>query len=700
MSIRIESIAVNGLGPIPSIQWAFKDINLVYGKNENGKTYLVEYILRSLFKTSYKTRPLTDSGQVIVSGIGNSPLSFNPKTRDKIDSLILGAGGGIPADLSRLCVVKAAETSMSTIPGETVTKSILKEYLSDQNALDRISDRIPAAVRESEWKNGEIIPGKYQGLIKTWREAQHSLEKVLELMARIDSDYSESQAKKASMELEEVKKKISLQQRAKRAYAYQVASRIETLQQKLDLIPESKISRAWGIAARVDDLRAQILKSKQRMEDLQPGCEHYLWLESAIEECEKRPEGLKKDGKLLFVVLSILSILLTIAASFYEPILSLVFGLLTVLFILLAYRQFQFNLRSSSDRQEVEKIYREYEGKFGEQARSIATLKRTRDSIKPNFYELETLKGQLGGLTGELSRAEADQARVLDEICGTHSDFENPKVEINKAQERRNAFSGQLEKNQIELASLNVDPAEIQAEAVQTKFDKAELSALEEKKQELEGIIASENQNLQALKQRICDITRDPISTGWDDLIENLRTIQQDKFEECKFFKAQIIAGIFTTRVISEFRKLEDDNIQSALKSDLMTEPLKEITHTYTGVELEGDELVVFNAMNRYPLAAMSTGAQEQVLLALRIGLAAHVLGNRKMFLILDDAFQHSDWQRREWLVDKLASLSKAGWQVIYFSMDDHIKQLFDERIKPKFNERYCLFELNTKTVQ
>ena len=64
MQIRIDSLSVNGLGPIASIKWQFQDINLVYGRNEQGKTFLVEYLLSSLFKKSSKTRPLTDSGPV------------------------------------------------------------------------------------------------------------------------------------------------------------------------------------------------------------------------------------------------------------------------------------------------------------------------------------------------------------------------------------------------------------------------------------------------------------------------------------------------------------------------------------------------------------------------------------------------------------------------------------------------------------
>ena len=62
--------------------------------------------------------------------------------------------------------------------------------------------------------------------------------------------------------------------------------------------------------------------------------------------------------------------------------------------------------------------------------------------------------------------------------------------------------------------------------------------------------------------------------------------------------------------------------------------------------------------------------------------------------ILLDDAFQHSDWQRREYLVDEMVSLSNLGWQVVYFSMDDHIKGLFEKRVKPKLKDRFKLIEL------
>ena len=75
----------------------------------------------------------------------------------------------------------------------------------------------------------------------------------------------------------------------------------------------------------------------------------------------------------------------------------------------------------------------------------------------------------------------------------------------------------------------------------------------------------------------------------------------------------------------------------------------------------------------------MSTGVREQAFLALRMGFASIAMEGKTGFLILDDAFQHSDWNRRENLVKRTMSFVQSGWQVFYFTMDDHIRDLFED---------------------
>ena len=88
------------------------------------------------------------------------------------------------------------------------------------------------------------------------------------------------------------------------------------------------------------------------------------------------------------------------------------------------------------------------------------------------------------------------------------------------------------------------------------------------------------------------------------------------------------------------------------------------------------------------------TGAREQVLLALRMGFASRLAGGQPLFLLLDDAFQQSDWERRERLVAQVVELAEAGWQVTYLTMDDHLRDLFKNAGEKAFEDDFNYYEI------
>jgi uncharacterized protein YhaN len=108
---------------------------------------------------------------------------------------------------------------------------------------------------------------------------------------------------------------------------------------------------------------------------------------------------------------------------------------------------------------------------------------------------------------------------------------------------------------------------------------------------------------------------------------------------------------------------------------------------------------MVYDGLGRFALSELSTGAQEQVLLALRLAFSRSIFGQESLFLILDDAFQHSDWQRRERLVAEMVSVARQGWQIIYFTMDDHIRDLVHQYVRPEFHDQYCFRDLTANVV-
>ena len=56
MAIRIESINVNNLVPLPEFHMNLAAVNLIYSHNELGKTHLVEFLIQSHLKKERSKR--------------------------------------------------------------------------------------------------------------------------------------------------------------------------------------------------------------------------------------------------------------------------------------------------------------------------------------------------------------------------------------------------------------------------------------------------------------------------------------------------------------------------------------------------------------------------------------------------------------------------------------------------------------------
>ena len=153
----------------------------------------------------------------------------------------------------------------------------------------------------------------------------------------------------------------------------------------------------------------------------------------------------------------------------------------------------------------------------------------------------------------------------------------------------------------------------------------------------------------------------------------------EEAAEKYREITAQILAKIQVKTAIQEFREEENTRIADGLKRQELTKPLRALTGRYDRIRQEEDSGLVLmtDEDEEYPLAGISTGAREQIYLALRMGFASIAMEGQTAFLILDDAFQHSDWDRRKNIIDHTLSLVENGWQVFYFAMDDHIRDLF-----------------------
>jgi uncharacterized protein YhaN len=251
-----------------------------------------------------------------------------------------------------------------------------------------------------------------------------------------------------------------------------------------------------------------------------------------------------------------------------------------------------------------------------------------------------------------------------------------------------------MQRLRLELQGLNVAPAEYLEQEPAAPYDPRREADLEKRLGQVEEELQSEIRALDSLKQRICQETGEEFSIAWEDLIGALQRERETLAEEYRQLTAAILGQIHLNHVIGELREAEDAKIRERLASESVLAPLYQVTQRYTGLELRDDHLMISDEYDTFPLGEISTGALEQVLLALRVGFASLLMEERRAFLILDDAFQHADWERREFLLEQVIELARAGWQILYFSMDDHLRDLLTERGQAVFGEGFRRFEL------
>ena len=211
------------------------------------------------------------------------------------------------------------------------------------------------------------------------------------------------------------------------------------------------------------------------------------------------------------------------------------------------------------------------------------------------------------------------------------------------------------------------------------EWNKSRYLKLKDELEDVSKNLDREKHSIDNLKMEIKEATgskaRDikELLTAMEDTIEAARYRYRDN-------TARILAEKSVYRAVCEFRSQENERLDEALGSDEVAAPLLKITGRYNGLRMDSNGYLHLSTSEgeEFPLSQLSTGAAEQVYITLRTGFAELTMGETA-FLIFDDAFQHSDWERRENLVNHVIGLVNSGWQVFYFTMDDHLRKLFDK---------------------
>ncbi|MBN1693844.1 AAA family ATPase [candidate division WOR-3 bacterium] len=264
-----------------------------------------------------------------------------------------------------------------------------------------------------------------------------------------------------------------------------------------------------------------------------------------------------------------------------------------------------------------------------------------------------------------LGREVEKEERVLEEILGTGDRTE--KIRDLKAFAEK---AKDVEFNEKDYAVLS---KEISSAREKLGESEGKLNILSERFKEIE----KKANNILEEKDLRCHGVRD---------LNNIETKVRTFIEGKEFAKEDAIVSL---GILEEIAEEEKTKIREQFgEESAVSEYFSKITGgLYTSVIFEEKEekimVVRKDEAILYPWQ-LSGGTYDQLYLSIRLALGEKILGGEKGFFILDDPFVKASHNRLKVLIRMLKDISKSGWQIIYISAKEEIKETLgkDDEVK------------------
>lgn len=701
MALHIDRLNVERAGPLSEVQLPLGRFNLIYGRNEQGKTFLVEFVIRCLFNhhEAWSLRRADCRGKVLLSGFKDTPRPFMPSSKPKLDDLLVEAQPGLPAQLARLLVVKGAQLNFDHAAdpaGAGINRAILKQLLSGQGVLDDIQEDISKTVQGASVEEGRI-EGHRRGELRARQHLLDNLQQIDALFEALETTYSGGERRALEQDIAGLQEAIAQQELARRRQAYQTLQQIRQHEKRLADVPQDALQRLNDDFNKHHGLQQRISRRQARLDELAQQSRHFSWLEEAITVYETRAvQGKSALNPLIPVVVLGLLFLAALSSFLQQSLVTVILILIAALAGWVALRRARTALDNAVDVEEIARLEAGFRERFGERLSGLPQMKALKKAMDEAYHGARTLRDELEVEKEEASHLQEQIASRLQALTARTIAPQNWAEAIKKLNQFRNRVQEELQRERLALAALGVDESDVHPDPAPVAYSHARLQALRQQLDQTQAELDEKTGELRTLKQRVGQKTGDPITLDWETLIHNLQRTRHDLAAEYREITAQILAGILVSEQLEAMRAQEEEKIRRKLASDTVCQPVFNITRRYSDLAYEDGNVYVGDDYGRFALGDLSTGAREQVLLGLRIGFAAHLLRQDRLFLLLDDAFQHADWQRRRWLVEQAVTLAKDGWQIVYFTMDDHIRDLFRDAGQTHFASDFRYHELGT----
>jgi len=326
-------------------------------------------------------------------------------------------------------------------------------------------------------------------------------------------------------------------------------------------------------------------------------------------------------------------------------------------------------------------------------------LKRKMDRLTQRKADKDKLCSNLQNYNFELNELKKEISHWFERRFEEKIEPDLWEDKLQQVESKKKKLESEINSKTGELKGLGVWQADYLAEDPGETYHPDKMKEVEKEIEEVSKEISEKDNELRILKTLVASQTGSDPSESWNFLLGNLFHSIEETKQQLKKIEAILISRILLAEVIKNLDRKETEKVERILKSSEASQLLFRLTNRYREIypelteEKKTEILLVSDGVNAFSLAELSTGTREQVLLALRIAFIKNLLRNQTCFLILDDAFQHTDYDRRPLVVDALVELAKVNWQIFYLTMDDHIRNLFQMQAS-SLGSQYHFIEL------
>ncbi|HOG65223.1 MAG TPA: AAA family ATPase [Spirochaetota bacterium] len=686
MGMMIRTIDLRNAGPIQRFTHTLAPLTLIYGHNESGKTTILENLVRAIFggKKS-RLKNLAVRGDDFEGSIKLTLERDGQQIAltNGLEAVLQKEETSLPADLFRLLYVRAGDSALGD-GKKGLSRELVKGLVSNQQTWDRIRQAIPGEIGYTRFADG-VIEGDRRGKMKQLVASRERLAEIRQLTDEFYATLSRAGIDRLRREEKILLDRLAEQEIARRHEAWLLAKKKAKEEGLVRLIDKNRLARLERLLDEYRTLAARSGELAKRIRQVQPAEAGLAWLKSAREHWLEFVRTGQSRSPAWPGYLAIGALVLSLAGMGLSRIAGVIFGIVAAAALVVKLVMDRRSEKTAGPVAELSALSAECHKRFGFEPKTVADLDAHGERLRDDAALFRTMKQEQDGVEQRLAEVTAELKQAFPDVAS-----QNWGESLDALRARLAKHEETCRKYELDLARLGVDELDWLEEGNGIPYSGAQVHKLETGLDAIRDELKKEEEVLRTVQLHAVRLLQQQLPTNHEQAALLLEEARREAERDVRKTFAKLAAGHLVEQVLQRFLDEEDRRVESWMNDAGVGKLVHAVTGRYNRLAFEENELVVANKTERFALSSLSSGATEQVLLGVRMGIAQAVTGEETLFLLLDDAFQLSDWKRRGMLVTALGRMLDQGWQVVYFTMDDDIRQRMAALGKTRKTGEYC----------